>query len=111
MVQTNTGWKQSGRDLWSSDVQRQPPFDGGLSGGLAVIGEKLSYLKQSVRVEIRWLHGPPIFQFTRQRSSEFEIIASILMRKHIWDRPTEIDQLPPLQGTDVDTSVTFTGSK
>jgi hypothetical protein len=53
----------------STDVRRQPPLEGGCCGGLAVIGEKLSYLKQSVRVEIRWLHGPPsMAQTSSQRS-------------------------------------------
>jgi len=36
-----------------------PHFERGLCGGLAVVGANLSYLKQSVRVENRWLHGPP----------------------------------------------------
>ena len=43
----------------STDVRRQPPLEGGLTGGLVEIRAKLSDLKQSVRVAIRWLHGPP----------------------------------------------------
>jgi hypothetical protein len=43
----------------STDGCKQPLLRGGLIGGLVIIGAKLSDLKQSVRVAIRWLHGPP----------------------------------------------------
>jgi hypothetical protein len=43
----------------STNGWRQPLFRRGLTGGLALIGAKLSDLKQSVTVEIRWRHGPP----------------------------------------------------
>jgi hypothetical protein len=47
----------------STDGWKQPLLGRGLTGGLALISAELSDLKQSVRVEIRWLHGPPSHPF------------------------------------------------
>lgn len=61
--------------MTSTDGRRQPPFEGGLTGGLVEIGGKLSDLKQSVRVEIRWLptihHFQAYWRFPRHTSLRF----------------------------------------
>ena len=43
----------------SIDVRKQPTLGGGLCGGLGVILSLINELKQSLRIGIRWLHGPP----------------------------------------------------
>ena len=50
-----------------TDRRIQPPLEGGITGGLVEIGAKLSDLKQSVRVAIRWLHGPQAHQVGGRR--------------------------------------------
>jgi hypothetical protein len=60
MTGSVTRTKVESQGFSSSDARRLPRFGRGPCGGLAVISAILSDLKQSVRVDIRWLHGPPI---------------------------------------------------